>query len=291
MKKFNLLLSVLLFFNLCINAQKEDTIYVNMENNVYLFFSSPIKQGISGSESVIFVYNKENKEKIGILKGKPGSNTNLLIITDDGYIYSYLIMYKKNLAKFNYFINKNNSINSVNRENSKTENKEFYNNDAITENSYDTVSIYGKKKLESKNKLKTNCKSVINDGVFFKRFVNINSNVQLYLNNLEYKNNYYYFYVEIKNLTNVDYDINFFEFYLSTKKKKLRSAAQKIIYKPDYIYNNAKRIKGKGNQKYVFVIKKFTISDNKVLIFDVNELKGERNLSLEINSEIINNPN
>jgi len=303
----NLSVLILLIFTVCfvktssLQAQtnqkiKEETILVNENNNVYLFFSSPIKTGIAGSESAVFVYNTKQKENIGILKGKNGCNTNLMIITDDGSIFSFIVKYQKTITKFNYFYNNQSSINNLNKlKGNKTVLKSSDNNEnengVITENSYDTVGIYSKNNIGKEKDFEKMCKAVINDGIFFRRFTCSNNMVELKLNNLEYKNDYFYFFMTIKNNTNIDYDVNFTEFYISTKKKKLRSSAQKIMYKPDYIFNNPKRIKGKTSEQFVYVIKKFTVSNNKVLIIDINELKGERNLSLEINAEIINNPN
>ena len=62
--------------------------------NTTLIFSNPIKNAIVGSDNFMFAFNKDNYGKIGILKGSPGEESNLLVITENGNIFSFTVRYK-----------------------------------------------------------------------------------------------------------------------------------------------------------------------------------------------------
>ena len=90
--------------------QPLDTIYANEHKNVTLFFSNPIRQGITGADHFIFSYNMEKQQYFGLLQATPGTESNLLTITDDGQVYSYILKYAQKLNKLNYFIFEKESI-------------------------------------------------------------------------------------------------------------------------------------------------------------------------------------
>ena len=81
-----------------------DTIYANDTKNVALFFPEPIRQGITGSDNFVFTYNREKEQYFGLLQAKPGKESNLLVVNRNGSIFSYIVRYKKQLSKLNYFI-------------------------------------------------------------------------------------------------------------------------------------------------------------------------------------------
>ncbi len=85
-----------------------DTIYANEKKNVTLFFPHPIRQGITGSENFVFTYNRDKEQYFGLLQAKPGEDSNLLVINNNGAVYSYIISYKKQISKLNYISEYNN---------------------------------------------------------------------------------------------------------------------------------------------------------------------------------------
>ena len=89
--------------------QPLDTIYANDNKNVALFFPNPIRQGITGASHFIFTYNREKEQYFGLLQAKPGTESNLLTVTSDGKVYSYILKYAEKLPELNYFINENES--------------------------------------------------------------------------------------------------------------------------------------------------------------------------------------
>ena len=104
---------LLLICSMSISAQQPlDTIYANDQKNVALFFPNPIRQGITGASNFVFTYNREKEQYFGLLQAKPGTESNLLTVTSDGRVYSYILKYSEKLPELNYFINENESIGS-----------------------------------------------------------------------------------------------------------------------------------------------------------------------------------
>ena len=87
-----------------------DTIFTNDKKNVALFFPNPILQGITGTENFVFTYNREKEQYFVLLQAKPGEESNLLFITNDVQVYSYILKYSPHLSKLNYFIHEEESI-------------------------------------------------------------------------------------------------------------------------------------------------------------------------------------
>lgn len=106
MRTFILILMVLI--SAFTKAQQQpiplDTIYANDTKNVALFFPEPIRQGITGSDNFVFTYNREKEQYFGLLQATPGKESNLLVVNRNGSIFSYIVRYKKQLSKLNYFI-------------------------------------------------------------------------------------------------------------------------------------------------------------------------------------------
>jgi len=80
-----------------------DTIYANEHKNVALFFPEPIRQGITGTENFVFTYNREKYQHLELLQATPGKESNLLVISTNGSIFSYILKYSERLDKLNYF--------------------------------------------------------------------------------------------------------------------------------------------------------------------------------------------
>lgn len=100
--------------------------------------------------------------------------------------------------------------------------------------------------------------------------------------------------VEITNRTNIPYDVESAIFITApiNKGKKTIEVEEKV-FQPIWT-NQPETFAQKTTKKMVYVFDKFTISDNKNLLFVLNEIEGERTVSLEIkpsyiiNSEYIN---
>ena len=108
------IISTLLFL-ICLNISAQqikplDTIYANDQKNVALFFPKQIRQGITGRDNFVFNYNQEKQQYFGLLQATPGTDSNLLTITNDGQVYCYILKYAEKLPKLNYFISEEGRI-------------------------------------------------------------------------------------------------------------------------------------------------------------------------------------
>jgi hypothetical protein len=252
-----------------------DTIYANDTKNVALFFPEPIRQGITGSDNFIFTYNREKEQYFGLLQAKPGKESNLLIVNRDGSIFSYIVRYKKNLTKFNYFIPKSSSIGnerpimndsiSVATAESKIDNKNYY---------YQKFSSYLLERKQRVGRIKKRTEGIV-----------------LSVENIVFDTEELYFVIEIKNNSTLDYDLNFLKLSVETRQKGKKKSLQRLYQEPLFKYNQPSKIKENETVRFVYVIPKFSLSNDRRAILELHEKDGERNIKLKISHSHINNPN
>ena len=277
MKKQFILFSFILVTNF-IQAQPQfilDTIYANDHKNVALFFPNPIRQGITGSENFVFTYNREKEQYFGLLQATPGNESNLLIINNNGSIFSYIIRYKKVLEKLNYFIPDSTSIGNEKPfiGAADDENKHIDSFDFKT-NYYERFCSYLVKRRQQIGKLKKR-----RDGIILK------------VENIVFDKEELYFVMTIENKSSLDYDVNFLNLTIQTRKKGKKKSLQSLYLEPVFKYNLPLKIKENQTIKLVYVVPKFSISDERLVLLELNEKNGERNLKLKISDKTINNPN
>ena len=96
-----------------------------------------------------------------------------------------------------------------------------------------------------------------------------------------------YVLIEVANRTNINYDVESISFITSPVQVKDRQIeAEEKIFSPIYAIQT-ESIAKKSWEKLLFVFDKFTISDNKNLLFIMSEIDGERTLSLDIKPKYI----
>lgn len=98
-----------------------------------------------------------------------------------------------------------------------------------------------------------------------------------------------YVLLEISNRTNINYDIESISFITNPYQSGTRQLeTEEKIFAPIWS-NQPETFAKKSTQKLVYVFDKFTISDNKTLLCIINEIDGERTLTLEIKPKYITN--
>ncbi|MDT0687344.1 DUF4138 domain-containing protein [Salegentibacter sp. F188] len=277
MKNF-ILISIFLFGTTFTKAQTPiilDTIYANDQKNVALFFPQPIRQGITGSENFVFTYNREKEQYFGLLQAKPGMESNLLVVNRNGSVFSYIVKYKKQLDRLNYFIPKSKSIGNekpivadsakVNESNKELGNEVYY---------YQKFSSY---LLDRKQRI----------GRIKKR----NEGIVLSIENIVFDKDELYFVIQIENKSTLDYDLNFLKFSVETRQKGKRKSLQRLYHEPIFKYNSPSKVAENETVRLVYVLPKFSISNDRRTVLELNEKNGERNLKLKILRRFINNPN
>jgi len=252
-----------------------DTIFANDQKNVALFFPAPIRQGITGSENFVFTYNREIEQYFGLIQATPGKESNLLVVSTTGSVFSYIVKYKEHLNQLNYFISKSDSIGSekpvvIDKPEILTPGKEV----KETNFKYEKFSSY---LVERKQKI----------GRIKKR----HQDIVLSVENILFDKSELYFVIQIENKSSLDYDLNFLNFGIETRQKGKRKSSQTIYKEPIFKYGMPLRIKENESEKLVYVLPKFSLGDDRRVILELNEKNGGRNIKLKVPHKYINNPN
>jgi len=262
---------------------KLDTIYANDHKNVALFFPSPIQQGITGSENFVFTYNREKEQHFGLLQATPGRVSNLLVISDSGAIFSYIVKYSDDLKKLNYFIAETNSIGNVIPV--SEDNEDIRKDEGLKEDSAKSISY------SIENYFRKFCSYLIEKKQGIKRIKKRKNDIVLSLENIVFEKEQLFFVLEIQNRSTIDYEVNFLELSVQTKKNGKRKSMQKLVQEPSLKFQMPEIIKEGQSARFIYVLPKFSIANDKVVMLDLNEKNGERNLKLKVKQRFINSPN
>jgi len=262
---------------------KLDTIYANDHKNVALFFPSPIQQGITGSENFVFTYNREKEQHFGLLQATPGRVSNLLVISDSGAIFSYIVKYSDDLKKLNYFIAETNSIGNVIPV--SEDNEDIRKDEGLKEDSAKSISY------SIENYFRKFCSYLIEKKQGIKRIKKRKNDIVLSLENIVFEKEQLFFVLEIQNRSTIDYEVNFLELSVQTKKNGKRKSMQKLVQEPSLKFQMPEIIKEGQSARFIYVLQKFSIANDKVVMLDLNEKNGERNLKLKVKQRFINSPN
>jgi len=251
-----------------------DTIYANDKMNMALFFPSNIKQGITGASHFIFTYNREKGQNLGLLKAIKGEDSNLLIITTDGNIYSYIIKYTENLKNPNRFVLLNERIGNENRA------LPVYKKDL------DTLKKEASKKIlpiiENKEAtaLKKASKSLLKLPER-RKITKSKKGIAVGIKNIVYHNDKVYMQFEVKNRSGIDFDVDFLNLYRVNGNKKRKASYQKLALIPIYKYDLPQKVRHGEKVRFVYVFDKFTLGDNEKLLIKLQEENGSRYLEMK----------
>lgn len=97
-----------------------------------------------------------------------------------------------------------------------------------------------------------------------------------------------YFHTAISNFSNIPFDIDFIRFVITDKKVTKRTAIQQTIIEPVRVFDQISTVDGKSTVRNVYVFRKITIPDDKVLRIEIGERGGGRHLRFTVdNTELI----
>ncbi|RFN60310.1 DUF4138 domain-containing protein [Marixanthomonas ophiurae] len=273
-----LLTSIFLSISTLTKAQTPialDTIYANDQKNVALFFPEPIRQGITGSDNFVFTYNREKEQYFGLLQAKPGKESNLLVVNRNGSVFSYIVRYKKQLTKLNYFVSKSGSIGNE---------KPIFADSAKVDESKTALenNIYYYQKF---------CSYLLDRKQRIGRIKKRNEGIVLSVENIVFDKEELYFVIQIENRSTLDYYLNFLKLSVETRQKGKKKSLQRLYQKPIFKYNLPSKVAENQTERLVYVLPKFSISNDRRAVLELNEKNGEKNLKLKISHRFINNPN
>ncbi|SHJ62998.1 DUF4138 domain-containing protein [Pseudozobellia thermophila] len=92
----------LLVGNSTIMAQTPLAVACNDNSTVSLFFPAKVVKIVDPAVNFKFTYDES--ANLGTLQGRRGRNSNLTVITENGHIFSFNLIYSENVEKFNYIL-------------------------------------------------------------------------------------------------------------------------------------------------------------------------------------------
>ncbi len=230
-----------------------------------LIFPFTVQSVDRGSKDILVQQPKGTENIIQLKANKPNfTQTNLSVITVDGMLYSFTVDYAAQPSQLNIIVeNKNQGSDDP------MKSKAIKLSSGINEASYKAVAqkiaagriIHVKKVALDQMKLRINGIYVNKDIIYFRLYVNNNSNVS--------------------------YDIDNIRFSIKDRIKSTRTATQEIELNPVYTYNKLDRVGANSTGYQIIAVPKFTLPDSKFLSIQMFEKNGSRNLNLALGNRNI----
>src|SRR5690554_3420268 len=129
---------------------------------------------------------------------------------------------------------------------------------------------------------------LLNESGYIKsRNISSYKNIKVILNGIYVNNNKMYVLMRIDNNSNINYDVNAFKFYI-TNSKGIATSEQTVDVNILNVTPDLK-VLPKGKNNIVFMFDKFSVGDDKQLLFELTEKNGDRNISFKILASLIDN--
>ncbi|GGW50010.1 DUF4138 domain-containing protein [Arenibacter certesii] len=237
--------------------------------------------------------------------------TNYLVITDSGNVYDFLLELVAVPVKTTWYITQEMAVANIEGKTMKKGNEDVLQKirtephfDEIQEKTSSSITIRQSKikvedSIDSATKelyqsdpleyYRLRCYYMQFDKAKISRYFSRLDNVFLWLKGVYYNEDELYFQYRIENKEGLDMDVNFIKHQIATNYKN-SSSNQKMELNPVFVYKQPKTVSGKSENHFVVVFKKFALDEKKEVLVELDEESGNRNLSLSIGHEIINNP-
>lgn len=260
-------LPVLFLSTAAANAQA-DTLYVNDTHVLSLIFPKPITRAVTGHANYTLGNNQETPERIGLLQGNRGDDSNLLVVTQDGLAYSYYLVYRKQLEESHRFINKSEAIGNVLPEKCKYVMPQKKKRGSLGDRMSDSLQ-YRKASQYFLERNNTVLKAQRKDGIILR------------LRDVSYFGKETYIVLEIENRSDIDFEVDFVQLFRANGNPRRKSSYQKLTLDPLYIHKKPSIVKVGTVERFVYVVPKFTLSSKERLMIEIQEKRGSRKLVLK----------
>ena len=246
---------------------------VTYDKTVHILFPSAVRYVDLGSPNLIAgkADGAENVIRVKATVRNFRTETNMSVITEDGSYYSFNVKYADEPLLLNVemkdFIHDGSTVNRPNNA------QEIYLKELGSESPMLVHLIMKSLHKENKRKVKH---------IGCKRF-----GIQYLLKGIYVHNDLLYLHTEIKNQSNVPFDVDYITFKIVDKKVMKRTAIQEQVIFPLRAYDYVTTVAGKKDGRTVFVLDKFTIPSDKVLVVEMHEKSGGRHQTFTVESEDI----
>lgn len=245
-----------------------DTIYANEKMNLSLFFPTNIRQGIVGAENFVFSYNRERAQALGLLKATKGDQSNLLVVTTDGKVYSYIIKYSASLTEMNRFVLISESIGH-----------EHQRKPLVVRDTIKADSNLAVKKHYPKEFLERSCAALLKQPEH-KNIIKRKKGISLAIKNMVYFEDLVFIQFEIKNESGIDFDIDRLHVFKVNGNNKRKASYQELPIKPIHVFRIPNKVRLGSISRFVYVLPKFTLGGTEKLYLQLKESSGSRLLAL-----------
>ncbi len=246
---------------------------VTFDKTVHIIFPSAIRYIDLGSANIIAGKADGSENVIRVKAAVKGfeTETNFSVITDEGSFYSFNVKYATEPMKLN------------------VEMKDFIHDGQAVNRPNNAMEIYLKELGgESPKVVLLIMKSVYqSDKRKVKHIGCTRFGIQYLLKGIYTHSGTLYFHTQIKNSSSVPFDVDFISWKIVDKKVAKRTAIQETVILPLRAYNYVTQVPGKGSERTMFAMDKFTIPDDKQLVVELFEKNGGRHQQFVIeNSDI-----
>ncbi len=214
----------------------------------------------------------QNVVRIKAAKQDFTEETNFSVITADGCFYSFTAVYSENPSQLNI-------------EMEDWLHKDPYSDFANRQMYIRLDELSGETPLTVNRIMYTILRRNVRDikSVGSKRF-----GIEVLLRGVYVHGDLFYLHVSMRNRSKVAFDIDYIRFKICDRKTARRTAVQETFVNPVRVFDEIMRVDAEGMIRNVFVFRKFTIPDDKVLVMEVYERNGGRHQRLEIeNSRLV----
>ncbi|GAA4906306.1 conjugative transposon protein TraN [Mucilaginibacter defluvii] len=230
---------------------------INVVKTTTLVFPSAITSVDKGSRDVLV---QKATGVDNVLQIKAGSRnfaeTNLTVITNDGKLYTANVRYAETPGSFNYRFSGNETV-------GVTQAFAYNDSEAAIDRNARVASL-----------LPANLDRQTDD-----------NGIKLLIDGLFISGENLYFRVKLSNTTNINYGVEQLRFFIRDQDKGKRTSTQEIESTPVHVLGDGTSIIGSTEKTLVYVLRKFTIPDQKVFIIQLSEKNGGRNLELQIKNK------
>ncbi|MEE1962032.1 DUF4138 domain-containing protein [Allomuricauda taeanensis] len=255
-----------LLFSIQAPGQTLDTIFANDHQVVSLSFMDPIQNGMTGSSNFAFNFNKEQADNLGLLQAEKDQESNLLVRTTTGDLYSFNLAYREHLPQLHYFINPDQRLaNPFQHSSNGTSAQDCIQKTASTKEHF---TLFCTQLLHKKSST---------------RHSKHQKGIRVKLMDQVYHDDHVYMVYELRNRSTVPYDLGQFQLSKVLGTPKRKASYQELPITPLFEFQKPKQIGPSSSVRFVVVYPKFTLNAEEQLLVKVLEAQGSRNITFEIN--------
>lgn len=203
----------------------------------------------------------------------PMNETNLNVITNDGYYYAFNLVYNDAAKTANYIIEPSMA---------------FYREESPqVEPLVADVSAVGTEAFTVEEAVDRQADSLFSKVQKQDEYIVTNNVAKLQklifiLKGVYVDQTHIFFKFRIGNTSNVPFDIDYIAFSITAKKTKRTSSQERIQLQPIGANVDIHRVGAKSSCEVIYCFEKFTIGKDKILLAEVLEQGGDRNIVLRI---------